>query len=211
MTVTFYDCKTAPSPRRARILLALKQVPHESVEIDLRSGEQLGEAFRAINPACTVPALKLDDGHVLTDNAGIAAWLEAAYPDPPLLGTDPFEKADIASWNARIEGELGWGVASALRNSTPMMKGRALPGPDDYEQIPALAERGLRQVDNFFARLDDHLDGREFIAAGRLSVADVTCFCFTDFARVVKKQPSEEMTNIARWREGLRARSEFQL
>jgi hypothetical protein len=30
----------------------------------------------------------------------------------------------------------------AFRNSTPGLKGRALPGPDDYEQIPALAERG---------------------------------------------------------------------
>ena len=40
MSLTFYDCLTAPSPRRARILLALKQVPHDVVEVDLRSGER---------------------------------------------------------------------------------------------------------------------------------------------------------------------------
>ena len=61
MSLTFYDCLTAPSPRRARILLALKQAPHEVVEIDLRSGEHMGEAYRAINPQMTVPALKLED------------------------------------------------------------------------------------------------------------------------------------------------------
>ena len=42
MNLTFYDCLTAPSPRRARILLALKQVPHDMIEVDLRSGELTG-------------------------------------------------------------------------------------------------------------------------------------------------------------------------
>ena len=40
-----YDCSTAPSPRRARILLAEKGVAHDTVQIDLRSGEQLGDAY----------------------------------------------------------------------------------------------------------------------------------------------------------------------
>ncbi|MFM5893272.1 MAG: glutathione S-transferase N-terminal domain-containing protein [Novosphingobium sp.] len=70
---TFYDCQTAPSPRRARIVLAEKGIQCEVRQVDLRSGEQLSEAYRKINPACTVPALVLDDGSVLTDNAGVAA------------------------------------------------------------------------------------------------------------------------------------------
>ena len=77
----FYDCSTAPSPRRARIFLKEKQAEFETVEVDLRNAEQLGEAYRQINPACTVPALQVDDGVVLTENAGIAAYLEAAYPE----------------------------------------------------------------------------------------------------------------------------------
>ena len=56
------------------------------MQVDLRNGEQLGEAFRRINPQCTVPALRTDDGPLLTDNAAIAAYLEARYPEPPLLG-----------------------------------------------------------------------------------------------------------------------------
>ena len=81
--IILYDCATAPSPRRARILLAEKGVPHQTVQVDLRSGEQLGEAYRAINPQCTVPALRTEEGAVLTDNASIAAYLEARIPDPP--------------------------------------------------------------------------------------------------------------------------------
>lgn len=79
--ITLYDCATAPSPRRARIFLAEKRVPHETVQVDLRNGEQLGEAFRRINPQCTVPALVTEEGPVLTDNAAIAAYLEARFPN----------------------------------------------------------------------------------------------------------------------------------
>ena len=41
MTITLYDCATAPSPRRARILLAEKGVAHDTVQVDLRSQQQL--------------------------------------------------------------------------------------------------------------------------------------------------------------------------
>ena len=77
--ITLYDCTTAPSPRRARILLAEKNVPYETVQVDLKNAEQLSDAYRKINPLCTVPALRTEDGAVLTDNAAITAYLEARY------------------------------------------------------------------------------------------------------------------------------------
>jgi glutathione S-transferase len=101
--ITLYDCATAPSPRRSRILLAEKGVAHETVQVDLRNSEQLGIAYKMINPQCTVPALRTDDGAGLADNAAITAYLEARYPEPPLLGITPSEKAAIASWNWRAE------------------------------------------------------------------------------------------------------------
>jgi glutathione S-transferase len=58
----FYDCKTAPSPRRVRIFMAEKGIEIETVQIDLGGGEQFGDAYRAINPDCVVPALQTDDG-----------------------------------------------------------------------------------------------------------------------------------------------------
>jgi hypothetical protein len=56
-----YDCATAPSPRRVRIFLAEKGLTVPTVQVDLRNGEQFTPAFRALNPACTVPVLELDD------------------------------------------------------------------------------------------------------------------------------------------------------
>ena len=126
--ITLYDYGMAPSPRRARILLAEKGISHATVSVDLTQAEQLGAAYRAINPQCTIPALQLEDGAVLTDNAAITAYLEARYPEPPLLGRSPLEKAEIASWNWRCEFDGLMAVAEALRNGSPAMKGRALPG-----------------------------------------------------------------------------------
>ena len=198
--ITLYDCATAPSPRRARIFLAEKGVAHTTVAVDLRTGEQMGDAFRQLNPQCTVPALRTEDGLVLTDNAGIAAYLEARFPEPPLLGSSPQEKADIASWNWRLEFEGLSSIADALRNSAPAMANRALPGSVNYAQIPALAERGLARVDQFFETLNARLAGRSFVAGDRFSVADITAVVAVDFARIVKRKPSEQHPELLRWR-----------
>ena len=204
--ITLYDCATAPSPRRVRILLAEKGVAHETVPVDLRSGEQLSDAYRKINPQCTVPALRTDDGLLLTDNAAITAWLEAGYPQPPLLGIMPAEKAEIASWNWRIEFEGLMAIAEALRNSAPSMANRALPGPVAYPQIPELAQRGLARVQQFFVTLNDHLAGRDFIATDRFSIADITAVVAVDFARVVKIKPGEQHPHLQRWRAAMAQR-----
>ncbi len=211
MMITFYDCATAPSPRRARILLAEKGVAHETVQVDLRNSEQLGEAYRKINPQCTVPALQLEDGTVLTDNAAITAWLEARYPEPPLLGTTPNEKAEIASWNWRVEFEGLMAVAEALRNSAPAMANRALPGQLNYPQIPELAQRGLVRLQQFLVMLNEHLAGRNFIAADRFSVADITAVVALDFARVVKVRPGEQHPHLQRWRAAMAERPSMSL
>src|SRR6202011_5105682 len=82
----FYDCAIAPSPRRVRVFLAEKGVTVQTIQVDLRKGEQFGEAFRAVNPDCTVPVLELDDGRKLTDSVAICVYLERTNPEPPLMG-----------------------------------------------------------------------------------------------------------------------------
>jgi glutathione S-transferase len=209
--ITLYDCSTAPSPRRARILLAEKGVAHATVNVDLARGEQLGEAFREVNPQCTVPALVLEDGLVLTDNAAIAAYAEARWPEPALLGTSPAERAEVASWQWRVEFEGLMAVAEALRNGSPAMARRALPGPRDYEQIPALAERGRLRVAHFLELLEERLQGRETIAGGGFSIADITAVVAVDFARIVRIKPGEQHPNLIRWRAAMAARPSMAL
>ena len=207
----FYDFIRAPSPRRARILLAEKGIAHAVKIVDLAAGEQLTDAYRAINPACTVPALQLDDGAVLTDNAAIAAWAEAAYPAPPLFGTTPLDKAEIASWNSRIELECLAAIAEAMRNTAPAMKDRALPGPVNYAQIPELAARGMARLFDFLTRFDAHLATRDYVATSGFSIADITAGVATDFARVLKVDAGEGRPSVAAWRARLAQRPSFDL
>ena len=209
--ITLYDCATAPSPRRARILLAEKGVAHETVQVDLRNNEQLGDAFRKINPQCTVPVLRTDDGLLLTVNAAIAAWLEARYPEPPLLGRTPQEKAEIASWNWRVEFEGLLPIAEAMRNTAPSLANRALPGPMNHAQIPELAQRGLARLQQFLVTLNERLAEREFIATDRFSIADLTAVVAVDFARVVKVRPGEQHPHLLRWRAAMAERPAMSL
>ncbi|WP_088311316.1 glutathione S-transferase family protein [Novosphingobium sp. B 225] len=208
---TLYDFQRAPSPRRARIVLAEKGIAHDTVQVDLGTQEQLGEVFRAINPACTVPALVLDGGAVLTDNAGIAAWAEAHQPEPPLLGRTALDKAEVASWNSRIEGECFMAIAEVLRNTAKGMVGRALPGPNDYAQIPELAERGRARLLHFLDRFEAHMTGREWVATGSFTLADITAGVALDFAAWVKVDANAGRPAITAWRARLAGRESFSL
>ena len=86
------------------------------------------------------------------------------------------------------------------------MANRALPGAVDYPQIPALAERGLARVDQFFDLLNVRLAGREFVAADRFSVADITAVVAVDFARIVKRKPGDQHPELLRWRAAMALR-----
>ena len=207
----FYDYLRAPSPRRARILLAEKRIAHEVRIVDLVAGEQLSDAYRSVNPACTVPALALEDGAVLTDNAAIAAWAEAAHPEPPLLGRTPLEKARVASWNAKIEGECMMAIAEAMRNTAPAMKDRARPGPENYAQIPELAARGAARLGHFLDRFELHMADSDYVAGDFLSLADITACVALDFARVLKVDAYDGRPALRAWRDRLGARPAFAL
>jgi glutathione S-transferase len=205
--LTLYDFELAPNPRRARIFLAEKNIDYKKVSINLRELEQFSDTFKAVNPRCTVPALVNEEGHCFPDNASIAAYLEARFPEPPLLGRSAEDKGDVAYWQARIESDGLGAVAEAFRNSNPAMAKRGLPGTRPVEQIPALAERGLERAGAFLDDLNEHLAHREFIAANQFSIADITALVTIDFARVIKRQPSEEKhPHLCEWRERMKQR-----
>lgn len=195
----FYDCKTAPSPRRVRIFLAEKGIELETVQVDLGSGEQFSAAFRKINPDCVVPVLELDNGHYISEVVAICHYLEELYPEPTLFGSTPEERATVMMWNAKVE-QLGlWAVAEAFRNSVKALTNNALPGPENYLQIPELAERGRKRVGQFFNRLDGQLADNEFIVGDLYSVADISALAAVDFAAWIKIKVPASATNLARW------------
>ena len=207
----FYDCSTAPSPRRARMFIAEKGLDIETRDISIARGEQLSDAFRAVNPRATIPVLVTDEGNALTENLGIAAYLEARYPEPPLMGRNPDEKGAVLMWNAIVEQQGGAPIAETLRNTHPAFEGRAIPGPVNYAQIPELAQRGRDRVAAFFDLLETRLQDSAFVAGDAFSLADITAFVFVDFARVIKMRIPDGNAATQAWFEAVQARPSAQL
>lgn len=202
-----YTYDPAPNPRRLALFLKHKGLEIQSQQVDLMTGEQLGDAYRAINPRCTVPALVLDDGTVLTEVIGIVTYLEALHPEKPLLGTSPLEKALVSSWDHHLFVGLMSAVASMLRNASKGFQNRALPGPLDLPQVPALAERGLLQLQHLLPELDAHLAGVPWLAGDNPTFADIDLLVGLDFIGWVKQSIPEECHNLRAYQE--RARAEF--
>jgi maleylpyruvate isomerase len=83
---------------RVRIALNLKGLAYEQVPIHLRrgGGEQFATAYKAINPQALVPALE-DSGQILTQSLAIMEYLDERHPEPPLLPSEPADRALVRS------------------------------------------------------------------------------------------------------------------
>ena len=195
----FYDCSTAPSPRRVRIFIAEKRLDIPTVHVDLRNGEHLTDAFRGLNPWCTVPVLELDDGTTLSEAVAVCRYLEEIRPDPPLMGVDARDRGLVAMWEHRFEIDGFLAVTEAFRNQARGLKGRALTGPDGAEQIPELVQRGRARVERFFAELDRQLADHPFVTGERYTIADITAQVAVDFAGWIKMSLPPECRHAADW------------
>jgi glutathione S-transferase len=203
-----YQSTSSPNSRRIRIFVAEKGIKLTVVPVDLGAKEQFGDGYRAINPRLQVPTLVLDDGTSVAEVPAIWRYLEETYPATPLLGSSAQEKALITMWERRVELDGFAAVMEAVRNTVPGLKGRALSGPHDYEQIPALAERSVLRVKNFYADMEAHLAQTPFIAGETFSVADITALVTVDFAAGGLKQPiPPEYPALKHWYEKVSARS----
>jgi stringent starvation protein A len=157
--ITLYDAARCPFCARVRIVLAEKDVPFETVEIDL--ADRPAWLYEK-NPVGKVPVLE-EDGWVLPESAVIDEFLNERYPEPPLWPADPGERAagrllvfrfdDFSApyyalrrgeegARARFEEELGF--LDSILAGMPWLSGRAF-GLADVAFLPWLfrAERFL--------------------------------------------------------------------
>lgn len=201
-----YEFAAAPNPRRVRIFAAEKGIDLETVQVDIRAGEQFGDAFRALNPYCTVPALVLDDGTCIAESYAICRYFEALKPEPPLMGSEPLEQGKIEMWHRWIEIHGLMAIADALRNTAERFENHAVPSTKPYAQIPALAERGMSRIGDFFEMLDARLAESSHVAGETYTVADILALVCVDFAAMVKKTPPDDMTALKAWHEKVSAR-----
>jgi glutathione S-transferase len=206
-TLRLYHAPSSPNSRRVRIFLAEKGLSLPLVAVDLAKGEQHAEAYRAINPRRVVPTLVLEDGTAVGEVLAIWRYLEEIAPNPPLLGGSPKDKALVTMWERRAELEGFAAAMEGVRNAMPGLKGRAIAGAHDYEQIPALVERSKLRVANFYVDFDARLVEAPFLAGDRFSAADITALATVDFATRALNMPiPAECTAFKRWHDTVAAR-----
>ena len=203
-----YQSNGSPNSRRVRIFLAEKGIAVPIVPVDLGAKEQFSDAYAAINPRRVVPTLVLDDGTAIGEVPAIQRYLEEIYPEPPLFGATPKTRAQVVMWDRRVEMEGFASVMEAVRNAVPRLQGRAIAGPHDYEQIPALVERSRKRVANFYADFNARLADAPFIAGDEFSVADITGVVTVDFATKAAELPiGDEHAALRRWYDAVSARA----
>jgi maleylacetoacetate isomerase len=105
MSLILYDYWRSSASYRVRIALNLKGAKHERVPVDLLDGEQGDEAYRARNPQGLVPMLEAD-GERMTQSLAIISWLDAHFPEPPLLPADPGERAHVLALALTIAADI---------------------------------------------------------------------------------------------------------
>lgn len=194
-----YDSRRAPNPRRVRIFLAEKGITVPTVQVDINTKENLGEAFRKKNPLGTLPVLELDDGTIIAESVAICRYFEETQPEPPLMGTDAKDRALVEMWQRRMELEVFGPVTASFRNTHEFFKGR-------IPQVPEWGEVSRTAARKRFGWLDEVLADRPFIAGERYTIADITALCAVDFGRVTDIRIQPEQTHLQRWYDAVSAR-----
>jgi glutathione S-transferase len=146
------------------MFLAEKGISVPLASVDLAAGEQHLDAYLAINPRRVVPTLVLEDGTAIGEVLAVWRYLDKTYPAKPLLGANPKERALVTMWDRRPELEGFAAVMEGVRNAAPRLAGRAIAGPHDYVQIPALVEPSKLRVANFYSDMDGRLAAAPFVA-----------------------------------------------
>ena len=161
-----YDWAAAPNPKRLRMFLVEKGITN--IEIVQVSGEnlRLKPEYVAKYPQAMVPMLELDDGRQIGESIAICRYFEELYPNPPLLGRDPYERAIVDMWERRAFDEGMMAAGEVFRNTAEAFKDRGLPGfATAVPQLPELVQRGRDRLDKFFKKFGKPAGAKAEVAA----------------------------------------------
>jgi glutathione S-transferase len=195
-----YDTPLAPNPRRVRWFMAEKGITDvEIVTLNLFEAQHKTPEYLAKAGLPNVPMLEMENGVCVTESVAICRYLETKYPEPNLFGRTPEETAVIEMWLRRAEMMVATPIMMGVRHTHPAMG--ALEA-----QVPVIGEHNISGAARALKVLDRRLAESEWIAADRITIADIIAFVGVDFGRMIKFRLPDELTHVARWADAMRAR-----
>jgi glutathione S-transferase len=149
---------TNPMSRGRIVRWMLEEVgaPYRTEILDYEKGLK-SAAYLAVNPMGKVPAIKHGDT-VITEGAAICAYLADAFPDAG-LAPPPADRGDYYRWLFFAAGPIEAAVTSRSLGFEPKPEQRRMAG--------------FGCLDDVVNTLEKAVEGRDYIAGGRFSAADV--------------------------------------
>lgn len=165
----------APNPRRVRIFLAEKGVDLPETKVDMMQREHKSPEFRAKNSMGQLPTLELDDGTCISETVAICRYFDETHPEPPMFGVTPVEKALVDMWVRRIEFTVMTPVGQFWRHAHPRTAA-LLTQFKDFGESNRATYQGAQKW------LNRELEGKDFVAGERFTMADICLLSTVDFA-----------------------------
>lgn len=191
-----------PNPAVVNMFLAEKGVTLDTVKVDLMAGENRQAPYMEKNPAGQLPCLELDNGGHISEILPICEYLDEKFPNPPLIGTTPEERAETRMWVRRIDLNICEPMANGFRfaEGLPLFQNRLRTIPHAADDLKALTQEKL-------AWLDGLMSGKTWVAGERFTLADILLFCFVQFGGTVGQPLNPDNKNIVAWMERVKART----
>ena len=194
--LTLYDYLPSQNGYKIRLLLNHLNRPYRTEIVSIFAGEGQRPEYLAINPTGAVPAIRLEDGRVLSESNAILVFLAEGTP---YLPSDSFERAKVLQWMS-FEADYIQSTAGSLRYWTLTEKLPRRP----REMIEAKRAGALKAL----AALDRELAQRPFIVGDQYTVADISLFAYTHVAGDAGL-PLEGFRNVMAWIDRVRAQPRF--
>lgn len=206
MTITLYGAILSPYVRKVLALAAEKGL---AVTLTPGGMGQGGEAFAQASPFGKMPALRhagaRADGsdYLLSDSTAICHYLDAAFPDLPLIPADPQARGEVVWLDEFADTILGHCGGKMFFNRVVM------PRFMKREGDLALADAAERdELPRILAWLDRRLAGRAFLVGDALTLADIAvAIPFANIAGAGYAIDAAAYPELARWLDDITARA----
>ncbi len=148
--IKIYSMWACPYAQRTRILLELKQLPYQVIEIDLTKPRP--DWFLALNPTGKVPVIE-HEGHVLNESSLINEYLDEAYPQVPVLPVDPYQRFAARTLVEFCNSRFAPNMYRALMEQDESRRDKVQKqAASDWTALEALLERFDAQGDSVFGK-----------------------------------------------------------
>ena len=164
--------------------------PYEAKPIALAKGEQKTPEYLAINPRGKVPALRLDDGAILTENTAILSYLAKCFPERNLLPKEPAAEARCLSMMAWLSNAVHPAFTHIFRPERFSEEQSALPG---------IKEAGKKTFWSALQEIDGLVGGKTWMQGDQFTTCDPYALVFYGWGARIEL-PVKELKNYTGWK-----------